>query len=71
MPTLTLDESDGAELREILQSYLSDLRMEIAGTDSQDFREGLKKREVFLKRLLRDLRTPARVSPPSSRGGRS
>jgi hypothetical protein len=55
MSTLNLSAGEGAMLREILASYLSDLRMEIAGTDSMDFREGLKKREVFLKRLLRDL----------------
>lgn len=42
-------------LNEILSSYLSDLRMEIADTDSKDFREGLKKKEVLLKRLLKDL----------------
>jgi len=39
-------------LREILQSYLGDLRMEIADTDQMDFRELLKLREVFLKALL-------------------
>jgi hypothetical protein len=54
MSTLKLNAGEDAMLREILASYLSDLRMEIAGTDSMDFREGLKKREIFLKRLLRD-----------------
>ena len=39
-------------LREILESYLSDLRMEIADTDKMDFREDLKKRENFLTELL-------------------
>ena len=38
--------------REILESYLSDLRMEIADTDRMDFREKLKKREKFLNDLL-------------------
>ena len=32
-------------LREVLENYLSDLRMEIADTDSMDFREGLKHRK--------------------------
>ena len=45
-------------LRAILESYLSDLRMEISHTDSMDFREGLKRREVFLKKLLRELEAP-------------
>jgi hypothetical protein len=50
---LTAEETE--MLKEILTSFLSDLRMEIADTDSLDFREGLKKKEVFLKRLLVDL----------------
>lgn len=33
-------------LREILTDYLSDLRMEIADTDSMDFREDLKRRRI-------------------------
>jgi hypothetical protein len=65
VPTLKLDASEGAELRAILGSYLSDLRMEIAGTDRMAFREGLKQREVFLKRLLRELQAPAKASRPS------
>jgi hypothetical protein len=35
-------------LCEILTSYPSDLQMEIASTDSMDFRVGLKEREMFL-----------------------
>jgi len=42
-------------LNEILTSYLSDLRMEIADTDSKDFRDELKKKEVLLKRLIADI----------------
>ena len=30
--------------------------MEIADTDNRDFREGLKKREAFLERLVKELR---------------
>jgi hypothetical protein len=39
----------------VLNSYLSDLRMEIANTDSMQFRENLKREEVFLKKLLQQL----------------
>lgn len=49
----TPEESD--MLQGILESYLSDLRMEISSTDLMDFREGLKKREVFLKSLISKL----------------
>jgi hypothetical protein len=50
--TLELTTEEGQELRLILTSYLSDLRMEIADTDRQDFRESLKRREEFIKVLL-------------------
>jgi hypothetical protein len=52
MPSLTLEREESEMLREILESYLSDLRMEVADTDSYDFREMLKRKEVFLKDLL-------------------
>lgn len=39
-------------LRAVLESYLSDLRMEIADTDRMDFREGLKHRKAVLMKVL-------------------
>ena len=42
-------------LREILTDYLSDLRMEIADTDSMDFREELKRRREFVQQLVERL----------------
>jgi hypothetical protein len=56
MPQLTLTDQDGATLRKALEPYLSDLRMEIADTDAQDFRESLKREEATLTRLLEQLR---------------
>lgn len=51
-------------LGEILESYLGDLRAEIAHTDSADFREQLKRREVLIKDVLGQLvRGPD--APPS------
>jgi hypothetical protein len=55
MLTLELSPNEAATLRDVLASYLSDLRMEIADTDSMDFREGLKEREALLKRLMQQL----------------
>ena len=52
MITIELAPEDARLLGEVLESYLSDLRMEIAGTDSVSFREDLKKTEAFLKGLL-------------------
>lgn len=42
-------------LEDVLQSYLSDLRMEIADTDLKDFRDGLKLKEEFIKSFLKQL----------------
>lgn len=55
MATLTLSDEEAGLLKDILDGYLSDLRMEIADTDRQDFREILKKRKEFLGRLLEQL----------------
>jgi len=55
MVHIELTSEEAEMLREILAYYLSELRMEIAGTESVDFREPLKKREAFLKELLQRL----------------
>lgn len=52
MPQITLTSDEAAILGDVLANYLSDLRMEIAGTDRMEFREDLKRRETFLKTLL-------------------
>jgi hypothetical protein len=49
-------------LHSVLESTLSDLRMEIADTDSQDFREMLKARKAVLQKVLEALGPP----PPGS-----
>lgn len=55
MPQISLSNDETATLRDVLQTYISDLRMEIAGTDAMDFREELKERESVLKRILAQL----------------
>jgi hypothetical protein len=52
MPSLELTEEQGRELRETLESYLSDLRMEIADTDRADFRQTLKRRKELLQSVV-------------------
>ena len=52
MTDLKLTEEETAELKEVLTSYVSDLRMEIADTDQYEFRERLKNKEKFLKDLI-------------------
>lgn len=46
----TADESKA--LKQALESYLSDLRMEIVDTDSQDFRNGLKQEKHLLESVV-------------------
>jgi hypothetical protein len=58
MTTLELTPEDVDHLHFILGSYLSDLRMEIVDTEQHEFREMLKRREEFIKRLLDRLPAP-------------
>jgi hypothetical protein len=48
---LDLDDKERQILCETLRSYLSDLRYEIADTDSLDFRERLKDRKAVLEKI--------------------
>ncbi len=52
MVRIELSEADVTTLKDVLDSYLSDLRMEIADTDRMEFREGLKDRKKALESLL-------------------
>jgi hypothetical protein len=66
---ITLTQEEAATLREVLSSYVSDLRMEVADTDSSQFREHLKRKETMLKKLLQQLDTElAAPEAPSSSG---
>lgn len=51
---ITKEEKD--ILTEVLEEYISDLRMEVADTDNMDFREKLKNQEKVLKGILVTLR---------------
>jgi hypothetical protein len=42
-------------VRDVLENYIADLRMEISHTDSMDFRETLKRKEEVLKNVLSKL----------------
>ncbi len=59
MIQLELSDSEKSHLIEALESYLSDLRYEIADTDSLDFREKLKEKKAALEKALAALKTSA------------
>ncbi len=56
MTRLELTDREGEILAEALESYLSDLRMEIADTERLEFREDLKERKNALAKILGSLR---------------
>ncbi len=64
MITFELTSEDRNELYAILSGVRSDLRMEIAGTDSADFRESLKRRQMCLEKLLAHLEVGTSVVVP-------
>jgi hypothetical protein len=55
MVRLELTPEEVGTLRQVLESYLSDLHREIAGTDNRAYRADLKKTEAFLRDLLQRL----------------
>jgi hypothetical protein len=59
MIRVELTTKEAKELHDILDNYLSDLRMEIVDTESHDFRAMLKKRKEFIARLLGQLEPQA------------
>jgi len=58
MPRIELDEHEATVLAQILEDFVSEVRMEIANTDSQEFRDDLKEREKIAKELLGRLGRP-------------
>jgi hypothetical protein len=56
--TLELKEEERAELEALVTRRMSDLLMEIAGTDSVDLREALTRRAIVLKNVLDSLGDP-------------
>jgi len=55
MIQLKLTPDEAKMLGEILRSYLSDLRSEIADTERKAFRESLKAQEALINKLLQEL----------------
>jgi hypothetical protein len=55
MAQITLTPEEAAALRKALSGYASDLRMEIAETDSWQWRQNLTHEEALLKKLIEQL----------------
>ena len=65
MAQITLTQEEAAALRGALSSYVSDLRMEIADTDSWQWRQNLKREAMLLKKLLEQLDAELAVPEPA------
>jgi hypothetical protein len=55
MIQLDLTTEEQRTLRELLEMQLSELRMEIAGTDRLEFRDHLRTRKAVLQKVLDSL----------------
>jgi hypothetical protein len=66
---LTADESSA--LRQALQTYLSDLRMEIADTDNRAFRQELKDERAALESVAQKLSDAASETKERDPEGRA
>jgi len=53
---LKINEPDVEILTEVLESYISDLSMEIRATDRLEFREALKAKRISLQRVLVEIK---------------
>ena len=65
MAQITLTQEEAAALSGALSSDVSDIRMEIANTDSWQWRQDLKGEAVLLKKLLEQLDTELAVPEPA------
>jgi hypothetical protein len=55
MTQLVFSDEEITTLLQTLQRDQSELRMEIGGTDSKDFREGLKQTEAVIRGIIEKL----------------
>lgn len=55
MLQLELNDQEHELLTQVLRSFLSELRSEVAHTDTPSFRDGLKVQEHMIKQLLAKL----------------
>ena len=57
MLELNLNPDEAKILRDVLEDYLSDLRMEIVDTEDMDFREMLKRKKGVLTKVVESLQS--------------
>jgi len=65
MLQITFSEEEKLTLRDLLECYLSELRVEIHHTDDMDFKEMLKKRKKVIEKILQELSVENEQSEPA------
>jgi hypothetical protein len=55
MTEVKLTEEQQTLLREVLEAFVAETRMEVSNTDSKDFRDDLKRKEAVAKAVLEKL----------------
>lgn len=63
MLDLKLNYEEIKLLHDILDDCISDLRMEISDTHDKNFKEDLKKKELFLKKIVAELKEISAPEP--------
>lgn len=58
MVQIDLSPKEQEILRDMLENYLSDLRMEIAATENKDFRDALKEKRDLVAKVVAVLHQP-------------
>jgi len=66
MSTLKLTPNENQLLQELLESALSDLRVEIVSTDRIDYKDALKERKSLITDMLEKLQKSNRVAAKSA-----
>jgi len=66
MSTLKLTPDENQLLQELLESALSDLRVEIVSTDRIEYKEALKERKSLIMDMLEKLQKNNRVAVKSA-----
>ena len=66
MSTLKLTPDENQLLQELLESALSDLRVEIVSTDRIDYKDALKERKSLITDMLEKLQKSNRVAAKSA-----
>ncbi len=68
MVRIEMTQDEARMLRRLLESHLSELKIEIASTNIEDFEETLRREEGLIENLLRHLETQDLSYPESMFG---